>query len=184
MNVIANNCVGARIYQIKKSEYKNPFMWSLINPTNFVDLINNYDNIDFTKIEVDKNNVTIDGKIKFFYPHYRYGEYDKPTRIGNDIFSKNCQQFITDRYSYRIKRMLDAKEDPIFVLSDKDNIYTDYVFNDYTLLDKINTKYRVILAGEFDCEFDKDKFEYVFAKKTSNTRPIGYSVVNGIKNLG
>ena len=46
MNLIANNCVGARLYEVTEQQFPNPFMWMTIPIDNYIDLMENYDSID------------------------------------------------------------------------------------------------------------------------------------------
>ena len=56
--IISNNCTGAGIFKQLKQEYNNPFMWNLIKWQSYFKLIEDFDNIDFTKIEtrIDRDN--------------------------------------------------------------------------------------------------------------------------------
>lgn len=53
MNIISNNCCGADIYtNVLKTEFSNPFIWSLLFPNDFIYLYENYDSINFKNIDL------------------------------------------------------------------------------------------------------------------------------------
>ena len=52
MNLIANNCVGARIYERSCVQFNNPFTWCVIKFNDYINLIKNFNNIDFYNIKV------------------------------------------------------------------------------------------------------------------------------------
>lgn len=152
MNIICNNCVGARIYERKKEEYLNPFMWCLIPSTDFITLINEYDLINFENVVFNENTAIIDNKINVVYVHYKKGDCDTPTKIDNHVYFKNIEQYVREKYFSRLKRMIKKNEPPIFIISDKKQECSEcpeylnkYDFNDFSLLDKIQTKYKCLL---------------------------------------
>ena len=50
--IICNNCVGAEIYRMLGCQFDNPFMWNLIQWQSYFKLIEDFDNIDFTKTKI------------------------------------------------------------------------------------------------------------------------------------
>jgi uncharacterized protein (DUF1919 family) len=128
INIISHNCIGARIYQLKNMEYGNPFMWSVVSPDDFWYLYNHFDEIDFNNIRITKikndNVVVIDEKVKVYYIHYRYDKNAKtPTRRikdGVDIYYDKIDDYIVEKYNNRVKRMLEQKVKPIFIVSDRE----------------------------------------------------------------
>lgn len=47
MNIICNNCVGARLYEVQHKQFVNPFTWCIIPIDDFMNLILHFDEIDF-----------------------------------------------------------------------------------------------------------------------------------------
>ena len=141
MNLICNNCVGARVYEALNKQYTNPFIWSLVRPDEFVYLINNYNNIDFNKRElilIDNTlSIRIDNKVTAVFVHHikdeRYSEYTKLS-INNQMQAryKYMDEFILDRYDARVSRMT---ESPIFLISDRYNSFCNgtYTFKPESL---------------------------------------------------
>ena len=80
MNIICNNCVGARLYEVTKQQFPNPLMWMAIDYDDYIKLIENYDTIDLSnpkfELETYKGNnyksvlITLNNDIKLHYIHY------------------------------------------------------------------------------------------------------------------
>lgn len=122
-NIIAHNCVGGRICQQKGMRYGNPFMWSVIPPEDFYYLYTHYNELDYNKIKLEKigtdYRVTIDGKVRVIYVHYKYDKNAKTpikkTKI--DVFYDKIDQYILEKYAIRLGRM---KETPLFIVTDRE----------------------------------------------------------------
>jgi len=148
VNIICNNCIGAMIYEKKGEEFSNPFMWCLIPQEDFITLINEFNNINFENITVKNNIVLIDNKVNVFYTHYKYGDYQSPTKIGSDVYVNDVEKYVREKYLKRLKRMLDKKESPVFIISDRKNGYGKYVFEDFSLLKNIHNCHNCILITD------------------------------------
>ena len=173
VNIICNNCVGAVLYKQKNIKFNNPFMWSLVSPNDFIYLINNFDSLDLSKVEVTKpNKILVDSRIEVAFPHYKKADYDTPTVIGSNVFFKDISRYMIDKWNSRLSRM-DPKESPTFVISDRKNATTNgkFWFNDLTFLSKIETNYRVVFAG-VKCDMDLPE-NITFVKIASDEAPIG-----------
>ena len=128
MNIIANDCAGAYMYQDQyKCDFMNPFIWSSINIENFQKLIKLYDVLDFKNIESElivntsgicKQNslipkLIIDNKIEVNYFHYIQNEaYKTPTKVQGYTMYNNIEQYTVDCYERRLNKMT---ERPIFI---------------------------------------------------------------------
>lgn len=124
MIYICNNCVGARIYQLLNLQFNNPFIWCRITSDDMLFLIQNFNDIDFLRFELKSYHdillnqkiygVNVDDKITIWYPHYKYGNYDTPTKNNNvnglDIFYKNIEEYIIKKYKIRTTRMIQSLE--------------------------------------------------------------------------
>lgn len=133
MNIIANNCVGADLYfNVLKTEFMSPFIWSLTYPDEFIYLCKNYDSINFNNIDLiqmkEENDigtekhkidkcifgVRIDNKITTWFTHILYDSKCKePTIIGDDRFYYRNFDWVFDKYNERLKRMT---EPPVFTV--------------------------------------------------------------------
>ena len=149
MNIICNTCVGARIYERQNKRFENPFMWCLIRPEEFIFLINNYDRIDFKNFTVNENTVTINGKIRVFFKHYKSGTQKTPTKIDVDVFTNNLTDYVKQKYITRVNRM--KHQTPIFIIIVKDEIrptdnFDEYSFTDVSMLKQIRSKYKILVV--------------------------------------
>lgn len=125
MNIICNNCVGARIYEVNGVQFNNPFMWAITEHKHFINLIKNFENIDFSNVcfnleyykYKDKQNVfcNIDNTIPTHFTHYIYdNNFSNPTKFGLDIMCESILKYSSDKYFGRLSRMCN---EPIFVYS-------------------------------------------------------------------
>lgn len=144
MNIICNNCVGARLYEVTKQQFPNPFMWMSIDYDDFIKLIENYDSIDFNnptfELETYKNNdyesvlVILDNDIKLHYIHYiQDNSKDTPVKeLNTNILYKDILLYASIKWKNRLNR---SKEEPIFLYS------FNYMLPEYTtykiILDKL-----------------------------------------------
>lgn len=142
MNIISHNCVGGRIYQMKGLKYGNPFVWCVIPPEDFLYLYNNYNNINYRNIKIEKENniykVIVDEKVNVYYVHYKYDENADFLTVQNeiDILYNKIEDYIIEKYFKRIERMEDK---PIFIVTDR-IFYTlqGYSFKSEDLLKYVN----------------------------------------------
>jgi uncharacterized protein (DUF1919 family) len=124
-NIVCNDCVGARIYQEKNCNYRNPFAWCLVHPKDFAILYKNYNTINFKKYRLAKDGqwykIIVDEKFAIYYPHYRYdpnSKEPKPKKPGDlNIYYDKIEDYIKDRYERRVERM---SGEPIFLIDDNE----------------------------------------------------------------
>lgn len=175
MNIIANNCVGADLYfNVLKSEFKTPFIWSLIYPDEFIYLCKNYDNIDLNNIEMvlmsDKDDrgtikhkiskhicgIKIDNKITAWFTHILYDKnFKEPTIIGVDRYYYRNFEWVYNKYKERLKRMT---EKPIFTVL----AYQTTCWNK-EYIEKLESKYPIYVLTDIPgCKSTENKhIEYV-----------------------
>lgn len=121
MNIIANTCVGSYLYRdFLHRQYDNPFCWCTIDAESIIKLIKNYNEINFTNIDLLKQNdntfsIKIDNHVLVNYVHYKYDpNCTIPTAGKNgDIFYNRNYEYVYEKYTSRIKRMTDK---PTFIL--------------------------------------------------------------------
>lgn len=175
MNIIANNCVGADLYfNVLKSEFKCPFIWSLTFPNEFIFLCKNYDTIHFENAELvqmteedDKGTkkhkiqnhifgIRIDNKITTWYTHILYdGACKEPIIRGDDRFYYRNFELVLTKYYERLQRMT---ETPIFtVLAYQEQCWTK------EKLDELESKYPIYILTDIpNCKSSVNKhIEYV-----------------------
>lgn len=161
MNLIANNCVGARIYERSGVQFNNPFTWCIINFNDYINLIKNFNNINFYNIKVSlelyKNHskksiiCELEHNIKLHYIHYVYDNCSThKNENGVDVYSKTIIKYFTDLYYRRLDRMDTLKEQPTFIL-----VMREYV-------NKFDPNYMNYI-DEF-LKFNNENF-YIFAHK-------------------
>lgn len=128
MNIICNNCVGARLYEVQHKQFVNPFTWCEIPINDFIKLIENFDFIDFNndiefflekvyRYDYLSVNVTLMKEIQCHFVHYIQDEnYTEPKKddSNTNIRYNNILEYAKFTWNKRIKRM---NETPIFVYS-------------------------------------------------------------------
>lgn len=175
MNIIANNCVGADLYfNVLKSEFKCPFIWSLIFPDEFIFLCKNYDTINFENVELvqmteddDKGTqkhkiqnhicgIRIDNKITAWYTHILYDcSCKEPCIRGDDRFYYRNFEWVLNKYNERLQRMT---EKPIFtVLAYQEQCWTN------EKIDALESNYPIyVLTDILNCKSSVNKHvEYI-----------------------
>jgi uncharacterized protein (DUF1919 family) len=163
MLVIANNCGGADYYNIHKSKYNNPFMWSLVFADDMIRLINNFCMINWANVEpillepqsAIYNGYTynptvpglkIDNTFSLYWPHYLYDATAlTPIKKGPDTFYYKNYEYALDKYFTRLKRMFSMSENPAFLII----CYKRHGWNADTLdkLDELHTPFKTVIIG-------------------------------------
>lgn len=156
MNLVGNSCIASWITnRILKNEFSNPFTWCIMDFESSYNLVKYWDEIDFTKYELVKDDnwnfsIIIDNKVKIQYVHYKFSpKYSKPTKVGEDIFYNKIWEYITDKYNSRVNRMLKNKEDPIFIFAcakSAVNKRSSFTIEQQQKLASLNSKYKIILS--------------------------------------
>ena len=179
MNIISNSCVGGFLMRDHfKQEYSNPFIWSYIDTKSFYNLIKNFDTLDWFNYELIKDDkwnfsLIIDNQVKVEYPHYHFDKNATvPTvekgPLHRDVYYNRIWEYITEKYTNRVNRMLSSNEKPIFILGTKYDYREMHNYNpDYLkLIDDLETKYTVILVSKH-FKFNNKKC-YTFKHSTDN----------------
>lgn len=165
MNIISNNCCAGFIYKnLINQEYKNPFIWTLIYENDFLNLIKNYDRINFnnytlenmySKLIEDKGifYINIDNLVKCYFIHYHFNKlYNTITKIKSDIKYNKIWEYIIKKYNERVLKLKKCNESPIFLI---DNQYgcCEHIINESIKI--CNEKnYKLIIITE-----DKNKIK-------------------------
>ena len=137
--LIGNDCLAAFIYKRYNVQFDNPFMWTYILPDQYIKLVNKFDTLNFSNIQVynikkSKNYqeyynildlvkefnsvqycVCIDKKVELLFLHYiEDDKYNTPQKIKSEVYYNNIPELITKHYNNRILRMKDKKPTFIF----------------------------------------------------------------------
>lgn len=126
MNIICNNCVGARMYEVSGMQFPNPFMWNAINAYDFIKLVEEYDAIDLRNPEMELERylnreresvlVTMDNGVKLHFIHYIQDDTkDVPVKEKNtDILYRDILSYASDKWHSRLRR---SSEPPMFMFT-------------------------------------------------------------------
>jgi len=149
MNVVANTCIGARLYQLESCQYNNPFIWNIIEFHDMYTLITRWEDINFTRFSISSSSyynnipyynslyhhelqqpffifkITIDNQVNIHYVHYRWRHSASTPTINNiDVYYNKIWEYITNKYIDRTTRMLNRREQPRFVIQCNEPSYT------------------------------------------------------------
>ena len=69
--LIGNDCLAAFIYKRYNVQFDNPFMWTYILPDQYIKLVNKFDTLNFSNIQV--YNIK---KSKNYQEHYKQYLHD------------------------------------------------------------------------------------------------------------
>ena len=112
MNILSTNCLSGHIYKdVLQQPYESPFVWCRIFPDSFIHLIDNWDNINFTKISMTTKDMTtfyttIDKCVTIRWSHYLFHQsYSTPTQIGVNVYYNKIWEYIIEKYIDRLHRM-------------------------------------------------------------------------------
>ena len=194
MNIICNNCVGGRLYEVRKEQFSNPFIWERIEHSDFIYLIKNFEIIDFTNVKFsleyykskDYQNVLckVDNKISIHFTHYVYdNEIDTLTKRNLDILYKDIIKYCKEKYFTRLSRM---NSNPIFVYSLNGFYYSDEEYNkrikDISLILNKNIYIITYLSKQINIELPNNiKVVYVDDNiMNSTTAAIAKNIENNI----
>lgn len=131
MNLISNCCLIGDLCEYKHIQYFTPFVWNTFFPDDVKVLINEYKNIDFTKIKLVKFKYTkyyglkIDDKLTVYYIHYLYANHEL-TRDNylKEVTGRDIEKYIVESYKRRLAR-LDVTEKPKFMFITNRKAHTD-----------------------------------------------------------
>lgn len=173
--VICNNCTGGFLYRdYLKKEYDNPFMWTFLDGENFYRLIKNFDKINFLnfRLEFDGKfyNIIIDELIKVILFHHHKSNTEFEIR-GIDCYSNDIENYIKEKYVIRVKRMLDSKDKPIFIIGtpyEKTEYGNKWDWKEYyKKIDELKTEYRCIMFSNLFIPVNKEHYN-IYERFTDN----------------
>lgn len=128
MLIFSPNCVCGYVYRdILKIRYNHPFVWTLFEPDEFIDFVDNLDLIDYDKFQLCDNykslsylEVKFGNKynLKLWHAYYN-PKFNKPTILNNNVYYNKIDKYIKDKYQIRKQRLKNA-------LNDKEDIVILY----------------------------------------------------------
>ena len=165
MNIICNSCVGGFLYKNElKCEFKNPFIWNIIDFNSMLFLVKNYDKINFNNFELkkDKNwnfSIIIDNHITIQYVHYKFdAKANKPYIKYIDLYSNKIWEIIVNKYEERTKRMINENKKPIFIFANWfDKPETILSYNHLKILDDLHKDNIICAVDKIYPEFKNIK---------------------------
>lgn len=170
MNIVCNNCVGARLYEVNHIQFNNPFTWCVIKTNDFIKLIKDFDKHNFNNAKFELENyydkpyksilVTIDDDIRLHYIHYIYDENASiPYKRNNtDILYKNILEYSYEKFHKRLKRM--SFDNIKFLYSFNYMKYDDR--NYYNILKSLDeTHVKLLCLVHENAEYESDNIEII-----------------------
>ncbi len=174
MNLISNCCLIGDLCENKHIKYFTPFVWNTFSPDDIKILINEYKNIDFTKVQLVKFKDTkyyglrIDDKLTVYYIHYLYAD-NELTRDNDykEVTGRDIEKYIVESYKRRLAR-LDVTEKPKFMFITNREPHAEILGRQETetewqeIIDLLNTNdYEGIVFTKFDNLHENEKVKVV-----------------------
>ena len=102
-SVVSNSCLGVNYYHLLHSEYKSPFIGDVIEPEEFIKLLDNLDTMDMSNISQHKtgiiNTIRIDNKVDVHYIHLFDNKIQERYLRRLERFNKNDILVLVRLYS-------------------------------------------------------------------------------------
>lgn len=138
--IITQNCIAKHLYKTYfLKRYETPFINNVIDFNSMKYLIEHWYDINFKNYELIKDNnwnfsIIIDKNVKIQYVHYKF---DKNAKIiikrKGEVFYNKIWEYIVNKYEQRLKRMLDIKKEPLFILTNSDSLFKDAIYTNEQL---------------------------------------------------
>ena len=121
-------------------------------------LISSFERIEWANAVVEKCDwvkyagtprymLVVDNKIKIYYTHYiKDDRYDTPVVNDVDVFYKDIEQYIIDKYTSRLQRM---SSNPVFIILDEIPRY-DYTKDNISELLHIHSSAKLIVITKHE----------------------------------
>ena len=138
MFIIPTDCVGGHLYKYLKQPHNHPFFWCVIEPLDMLNLINNWETLNFNNITIElsskwnewstaKNtfDIIIDNSIRVHYVHNKLSMKDNVIRIhGGDTYYRYAYKLTYENYIRRLQRMRLEKKPTFLICENKSFGYT------------------------------------------------------------
>ena len=180
MNLIANNCLGAFIYEKNKMQFSNPFIWSLTKADSLIYVMKHYKDINWENIELDKfinaggekcYSIIVDDNVRINYTHYIQGsKSDKERIVGRNVYDYRAYEYTFNKYTSRVKRMMCNNEKPVFLILECTKDLYDYNFDKLKEICECDTQYKRIIITQYDKlkKYKNDKIKIIIDKNPKN----------------
>ena len=195
MNLIGNNCVTARLYEVTKQQFPNPFMWmSIPSIDDYIRIVENYKMLNLSNpkfmLEYYKQNpyqtvlVTLNSRIKLHYIHYIQDDTkNKPVKeLNTNILYKDIITYAKKKWFARQKR---NTAEPVFLYSF--NYMKKGVKEYYDILNRllnVNTDHTLIILLHKGIKYTNKKKNIKIIECDDSIMELnGVRLANKIKNL-
>ena len=153
MNLIGNCCISNFISKKVGEGNNNPFTWIDMDFDSLYYLMTNWENIDWNNFMLNKVKhpyqncdlfeIVIEEKVHLRYIHYLY----EKTALQPKVFGENVRyckiwEYIVQKYEERLKRMLEQKENPVFITEWEHMNYDEAAF---WKIEKEDLKYKLVV---------------------------------------
>ena len=128
MNLIGNCCISNFMENMLGLGRTNPFAWADVDFGSVYNMVTGWDRIDWGSFNLKKVPhpyfkgesefwLTVDGKVTIRYVHYLLdSRYAKPTKVGENVRHARIWEYIVDKYTERVRKMIATQERPAFIL--------------------------------------------------------------------
>ena len=164
--LIGNDCAAGFIYRdIFKTQYYSPFIWSSLSYDLFLQVIENYDKLNFLNVTVGNDKllddfyVLIDNKIKLRFSHCKFDKTINTPKIkGINVYYNKIWEYIFETYIKRTKRMISFKMDPIYILHFDKNYLDKFMNGDLKILNNLfKLSKKILILTELSLPFEETK---------------------------
>jgi hypothetical protein len=145
-----------------KQQFINPFVWCIVDFNSCYNLVKCYDEIDFNKFELHKDenwnfSIIVDKIVKIQYVHYKLSrDYKELTVKGNDVYYNRIWEYIVAKYQKRIENVKSVE--PIFLFATANNglsRHTPFTLSEQKQIENLNSKYKIIFSFKDMIKSDK-----------------------------
>ena len=192
-NVISSNCIGGYYFKETETTPKNPFIWTSIKLSNFITLIENYDNIDFTNISakltngefmsnINKTNIprlVLDDKVNVYFEHHHYSPRTRRP-LGNNIYSPIIVPLICRKWRERVAEKDDAAP-RVFSYWDCEECTDTDIMWFIELKDKYKDYIFVLFSKDDYSQYECDNFIYIPRSNEMTVSMHGSELVNRLR---
>lgn len=203
MLVISNNCCGGRLYQQSNTKFNNPFTWAVVPYDSIIYVMDNFYKIDWYDYDLKKSKlrpntfiINVEDKVEFHYVHYKFDpkakniiqerKFDKEENWTGDVLYCRIWEFINQKYLERVKRMLDCKEEPCFLIRDETFANANSNFSIMDIANNKSTFKRFLITTNENVDRNDDICKTVHVGKIEMPLPTvihNFSQINSFFNL-
>ena len=156
MNLIGNCCISNYLEDRYGLGRTNPFSWVDVDFKSVFNMITGWERINWGNFKLSvvahpyfkgerEFLITVDKKVIIRYVHYLLDrKYPTPTTVGTNIRYSRIWEFIVEKYTERVKKMLDSHEYPSFILEWK---HLDFRERAWAQISDIDTDLKIAIIS-------------------------------------